>query len=327
VSTKAIFWLSVFLGSTLLALILGASLMLYAENLAHPAIVFPQANRGSFARVAVLMDGTRSVGTPNYVTIQEIVQEKVIPGLGINDIALAYDVQRIFETSNNLVFGLARDQMPQDERRQETLAILARNRQAKAVDDDLYELLRALAPLEPRVEQTRKAWAQRVQDRPQPKPLGSDICGPLTDIGRFLSRGEPDAERWVFVLSDLRNDTPGKTCPVEEPFPEAHVVLVYPFASDSAKWQTVEGFWSGVFGKQELERVTFSAALADGLLMPPNPLEGLARQAPAANWDYARPLLGRFLFGWLGGTVGIGLIAALALFRRKPRTLVTAGPA
>src|SRR6185436_14343918 len=76
VSKKGIFGLVVILGSLLLALILGASLMLYAENLAHPDIVFPQANRSSFSRVAILMDGTRSVGTLNYGTIQEIVQEK-----------------------------------------------------------------------------------------------------------------------------------------------------------------------------------------------------------------------------------------------------------
>jgi len=125
----------------------------------------------------------------------------------------------------------------------------------------------------------------------------------------------------LFVLSDLQNDTAARECPGEETFPEAHIVLVYPFASDSVKWKKVEGFWRGLFGDQELERVTFSTALADGLLMPPNPLEGLLEQAPKTNWEHARPLVGRFFLAWLGGTLVIGLIAALILWRGKPERL------
>lgn len=318
-SAKANFWLAVILGSVILALVLGASLMLHAENLSHPDVVIPRANRDGFVTVAILMDGTKSVGTPNYITIQEIVQEKIIPGLGANDIAMAYDVQPGFTMRENMVFGLSRDQLPQQENRQEVLEILERNRKAKAVDEDLYGLLRALVPLQPQVEQIRKTWAQRVQERPEPKPLGSDICAPLTDIGRFLSRGEPDAERWLFVLSDLRNDTGAASCPSDEAFPETRIVLIYPFPSESAKWSKVEGFWQRLFGDQELERVTFSAALGHkDLLLPQNPLEGLARQAPGTSWEYARPLLRRFVLGWLAGTAVIGLIAGLIVFRKRP---------
>lgn len=326
-SAKAIFWLVVILGSVILALVLGVSLTLYAEHLSHPDIVFPLANRGGFVRAAILMDGTKSVGTPNYITIQEIVQEKIIPALGANDIAMAYDVQPGFTMKQNMVFGLSRDQLPQQENRRKVLEILERNRKATAVDDPMYDLLRSLVPLQPRVEEIRKIWTRRVQERPQPEPLGSDICAPLTDIGRFLSRGEPGAERWLFVLSDLKNDTGAASCPSDEAFPEARIVLVYPFPSEDAKWNRVESFWRRLFGDQELERVTFSSALADGLLLPPNPLEGLAQQAPGTSWEYVRPLLGRFVLGWLAGTAGIGLIAGLIVFRRRPaRDLAVSGP-
>ena len=270
------------------AVILG----LYAYFRSHPEVEIPAENRHAFARVAILMDGTCSVGEDNFATIQEIVQRKIIPSLGVNDLAVAYDVHPTFTLRQNAVFGLRADAMPQDpeSRRAAILEILERNRASKVPDEDLYDLIRALSPRWRRVDEVRAAWARQVQARPLASCLGSDLCSPLRDLGKFLRRGDPDAERWLFVLSDLNNETQARVCRPDEPFPDARVVLVYPFDSESPEWEKIESFWKGFFGDRELERLPFSSALVDDPLLPANPTAGLERyEGLKTTWEYLHP--------------------------------------
>lgn len=309
---------------------MGVALTLYAFYRSHPPVAISKENRGRFARVAILMDGTRSVdadGTGNFVLIKQIVEKKILPSLGVHDVVVGYDVHPDFSNPQNAVIGLWEDQPPQDSEipRREILDILHRNRKSKVHDEDLYDLIRALAPHWQSVEKVRSTWAQRVQAREQPKEKenrrGSDLCSPLREIATFLRRGDPAAERWLFVMSDFRNEVLTEnqrlTCHAKEPFPEANILLIYPLDSDHPGWQALEGFWQSFFGDQELGMASLSA-LADGVLLPPNPVAGLERYEIKTAWGYARPLLLPVLVFCIVPTLAIWLTVELTHGRTGP---------
>lgn len=293
-----------------------------ADSLSRPKVVIPQGNRQSFARVAILIDGTRSVGSENFAVIKEIVQSQIIPSLGVNDTAVCFEVQPDFSEERNAVFGLDEDQPPQEleEHRERVLDLLDKNRdssQRGVVEDTMYGLIRTRADQRKRVEEVHSLWAQQVQTREQPKREGSDICTPLKAIGAFLSDGDPAAERWLFVLSDLENDTGAPNCQAEESFPEANIRLIYPFQSDSPKWESVVGFWQAVFEDRELKRVSFTTARVDGALLPPNPTAGLEKIEVRTVEENVQSLSRPAFLAWLGLTL-VGAVTAAYFCRRKP---------
>jgi len=289
-------------------------LILYSYLLSHPDVDLSEENRYEFARVAILMDGTQSVNPKNFSLIKRIVREKILPSLGMNDLAVAYDVHKNFATGQNTVFGILGDQLPQDseDRRAQILDILERNREKGKPDDDLYVLIRSLPSYRTRVAEVRSLWARQVEKREAPRLEGSDICSPLSELGEFLRGGDPAAEKWLFVLSDMKNTGPSRNCRPEDSFPNARVVLIYPFDSNSPSWKTVESFWRDFFAGRKLERVPFPAALADRALLSPNPTAGLERYEIKTPWECARPMIVPALALALGLLAAVSLITALA---------------
>jgi len=287
-------------------------LIIWSHRRSHPDIQVPPENRHDFARVAILMDGTRSLHLDTFPLIKRIVREKIIPSLGMNDVGVAYDVHPDFTPAQNAVLGVLGDQLPQDsdDRRAQILDVLERNREAGKHDGDFYDLIRSLPPYRPVVEHVRSVWAERVGKRQGPIPKGSDICSPLRELGGFLRDGDPETERWLFVLSDLKNTGPIQSCHPDDAFPSARIVLIYPFDPANPSWKAIEGFWHGFFGDRKLERKSFLSALTDRALLAPNPTAGLERHEVLTMWECARPWL-------LPGLGPIALILVIAAFARS----------
>jgi hypothetical protein len=288
----------------------------WAYLLSHPEIAVPGGNRHDFARVGILIDGTRSMQPQNFPLIKRIVREKLIPSLGMNDLAVAYEVRRDFTPAQNAVFGVWGDQMPQDSpnRRAQIVDILERHQDSGRRDPGpgaFFALVRSLPPYTEPVEKVQRSWAERVARREEPRPRGSDICSPLRELGEFLRDAGTDQEPWLFVLSDMQNTGPGRGCHPDDVFPNARIVLIYPFDPTHPSWPIVEAFWQPFFGNRKLERRSFSTALADQALLPPNPTAGLARAVPTM-WQAARPLCVPALLLAIGLTAVIAGFAAFA---------------
>jgi hypothetical protein len=270
-------------------------LVIWAYLASHPAVVVPPENRHAFARVAILMDGTQSTHPRvTYPLIKRIVQTKIIPSLGLNDVAVAYDVRGTFSPAGNAVFGVLDDQLPQepDGRQAEILDVLESTRAGTGRDGEIHDLIRALAPYRHPIELVRDAWTRQVARREVPTHAGSDLCSPLRELGELLRGGDPGAERWLFVLSDLQNTGPPQSCHPDEAFPSARILLIYPFDPNHPSWPVIEGFWRGFFGNRKLERVSLTPALTAQNLLPPNPAAGLdGYAAPPTAWECARPWL------------------------------------
>jgi hypothetical protein len=286
--------------------------------LSHPEVRVPAENRHHFARVGILVDGTRSTQPhQNYPLIKTIVQEKILPAVGSNDVVAAYDVWPDFKLQQNTVFGLEKgDQLPQDpdQRRAEILDVIERNRESKTPDPELYDLVHGLPRLRAREETIRSGWARRLAQRAEPSRSGSDICHPLAELARFLREGDPDAERWLFVLSDLQHT--GPRCDSDSVFPDATIVLIVPPDPRAPSWQKLLRRWQDFFSGRRLERVSFTAALADPSLLPPNPTAGLERYQVRTQWECARPMIGPALLA----AIGLGVvISAVAAWLRRPR--------
>jgi hypothetical protein len=298
------------------------AVMIYSYRVSHPKVEIPAENRRDFARVAILLDGTRSVRPENFPLMKRIVQEKILPSLGVDDVAVAYDVDGEpdgeIDHEQNAVFGIFGDQMPghQEDRRLEILDVLERNRERPTAEAALYDLVGELAGYHGRVESIRSAWAERVEAREEPAPKGSDICTPLGELGRFLQQGDPGAERWLFILSDLQDTNPPHGCRFDDTFPNATIVLIYPFGPSHPSWKRIESFWREFFSNQDLERVPFSAALADGTLLPPNPLAGLDGDI-GTQWEHARPMITPALLAAAGLTLLLAVPVGFSFSRPR----------
>jgi hypothetical protein len=73
-------------------------------------------------------------------------------------------------------------------------------------------------------------------------------------------------ELWIYLLSDLLEDPPRGSRPVEEHKDDsslagAHIVLVYPHESEQANWSRVKAYWRGQFKGDEITIIPFSRVL------------------------------------------------------------------
>ena len=253
---------------------------LWRFHASHPKVVIPEENRRNFARVAVLLDGTPSIHTEDFAVMKTIVQEKIIPNLGVNDVVLAFDVRPVFSLDKNRIFGSIGDgdQPPPVALRTPCEILNSSGGKGKgAAAEELYGLVREVSGRDRRMRELRSGWAARVAALRPSREKGSDICDPLRELAHFLISGDSRAEKWLFVLSDLQNESADQVCRSRQSFPPGtRVVLIYPFGPDDPKGRTSERFWRDLFGDREVESFSFSA-LAGKPLLPPNPTAGLEK--------------------------------------------------
>lgn len=289
-------------------------LLLGSYPCAHPLVKIPQKNRDKFARVAILVDGTASVGAESFPPIKRIVQRQVIPSLGFDDIAIAFDVQPSFSAPENEVFGLSQDQMPQDpETRAKILETLKHNRQQKdgKVDEEMYDLIREMETYRDRISAVRKAWSARVEARQSPDLPGSEICGALNEIGRWLMPEDRTADRWLLVFSDLRQERAAQACHPDLIPQDTKIILIY-----SPRAQPTSAFWKPFFGQRNIQWLPLSVE-AGGPLLPPSPLDGIEPHLIPTMSDCASHLLQPALLtgGALLATIWLPVLA----FERRDR--------
>jgi hypothetical protein len=311
------------------------AVILPAYSRSNPEVVIPPENRHRFARVAILIDGTSSVGDDDFAMSKEVVRRSIVPNLGPNDVALCYDVRPGFTTSDNGVFGLEEGKrMPLDpeSQRADLRTTLDRNRERKVVEDAVYPLIRKLASHRRRVEEVRRDWAERVRSREAPPPGGSDICGPLHDLGGVLADGDPAGERWLFLLSDLRDEARGgdrnRICR-GQPIPAGtRILLIHPHDPDDPQGTRIERAWRDLFQDRKVQRMTLSSALTNPALLPPNPTAGLEQINVPAFGEEVRPRLVPALLAWaaLTGLLSWGVLALLAFTSPPPPPSPTAPP-
>jgi hypothetical protein len=292
-------WNTLSMIAVVLFVIGGIAVFVYAGECAQTQVTVPAENRRSFARVAVLIDGTNSVGTANFALIKRIVREKILPGLGPNDAALGYDVRPGYSTTANSVFGLEKgDQMPQDPpaQRRAILGTLNATPGTTAVTDGLRALIGGLRRGRDGVEGVRRSLDQAVQKRTAPTLPGSDICHPVQDLVAFLRQGDAADERWLFLLSDLHDTSNQPACHLGTPPPDKrwHVVWIFTFDAGQKSWPRIPGYWNELLVGRNLAPLPFSSALA-GLaapLLPSNPTAGLEGVVVKDLIGCARPFLG-----------------------------------
>lgn len=283
----------------------------------HPQVTIPEENRDKFARVAILMDGTRSMGQPtNFTLIKRIIQRQILPSLGLDDVAVTFDVQPSFFPQTNEAFGLSQDQMPQVSEipRAKILEILKRNRASNTADEEMYNLIRKVEKKRDQISAVCKVWAAKVEARRSPEFPGSNICGALNEIGRWLTPQNPTADRWLFVLSDLQQDGAKQDCNPDLIPAGTKIMLIY-----SPKVQPADGFWRPFFGERKIQWVPLTTLAGDPLL-PPNPLAKIEPHHIPAISDCAARLQGRaFLTG--GALIAAIWLTVLALEWRNRRRL------
>jgi hypothetical protein len=285
-------WLAIVLRIAVVVLLVSLIVWIVgAYRGSHKAVEIPTENRTRFAQVAILIDGTHSV-QGDFPTMKRVVQAKIIPYLGFGDTVRCYEVQPDFESDKNLVFGDLEEQK-------------------------LLTEYKDLRPRYPRLEELRKNWSQKVADLKPREDKGSDICNPLLNLADFLQPGGASTEKWLFVLSDFRNESPASACNPEKPFPkDAHIVWIYPFRSQGPRWQEVADFWHPLLGDREPERFS-PDALINRTLLRPNPMAGLEDYRPKTWWECARPLLPPLL-RVDGVLMALGaIVAALAVWLPK----------
>ncbi|HEX4964580.1 MAG TPA: hypothetical protein VF173_27435 [Thermoanaerobaculia bacterium] len=263
---------------------------LLVERRLHPRVVIPEENRHRFARVGVLIDGTPSIHDDNFAVMKKIVQEKIIPNLGLSDIVLGFDVEPGFSFQQDRVLGSLDDsdqppQLSKQLRSKVLVAIDPKGSDKGAARNKVYEVIRDLKPCQQLMRELRNRWSQRVAALQPKREKGSDICDPLRELARFLPAGdEPSAERWLFILSDLQNETPGKTsgetCSTEQPFPPGtQIIVIYPWGPNDPKARAASAFWQDLFAGQPVKSFSFSA-LPGTTLLRPNPTAGLESTLP-----------------------------------------------
>ena len=291
-------------------------LIIGAYSCAHPSVTMPRGDRGRFARVAILMNGSTSDRSGRFSSAKKIIQTMIIPSLGPHDVALCYDVQPGFSRKQNTVFGVWEDQPLRSKvHSMKILEVLHQN----LVTEETYSLIRALSPEWKRVEGIRSSWARKVAARKQSEGRSVNICDPLRDLGRWLRLGDPDSERWLFVFSDLRHEAYGQACRTEEVQSAGRILLVHPFDPEGPTWEEMEAFSRRFFGEHQIERIPFFA-LTNSPLLPPNPTVGLEAYTVPTLLECARPRLKSALLT-CGGLIALIWPASWWIARRIEPTM------
>lgn len=255
-----------------LFLLFGVAVQLVVSSYlcSHPPVKIPQANRNAFARVAILLDGTGSVGADNFQLAKKVIEKQILPSLGYGDVAVAYDVQPAFSPLTNEVFGLSQAPMPGAEERTEVLTVLGPARAGgpgpHAVDETMYDLIRRMETQIGPVSAVRADWKAGVEARRSPPDPGSEICAALNEIGRWLAQKDAATEPWLFALTDLQQTGSTQSCHPALIPGGTRIFLIY-----SPRAQPAASFWQPIFDQRNVQWVPLSA-VAGSRLLPPNPL-------------------------------------------------------
>ncbi len=268
----------------------GATQVVVASYLAsHPPVAVPAPNRHAFARVAILLDGTRSIGDGGFELGKKVVTELILPAVSYGDVAVAWDIRPGFDNKANAVFGLSQEPLPRPQQPTATLDILDRHRAGgtapHTAGEEMYDLIRGLEPVWDQVETVPRVWAAAVEARQPPDHLGSDICGALNEAGRWLAQAGAGSEPWLFALTDLQQTGGTSACHPEQIPKGTRIVLVY-----SPRVQPADGFLKPFFDDRKVRWVPLSV-LAGDLLLPPNPLAQISPRHVPAFVDGVAPRL------------------------------------
>lgn len=300
------------------------SVVLRAYAASTPDVRLPPENRSKFAEVFVCLDGTPSIREENFEAAKRVVAEQIVPALGIGDVFVAYSIRSDVGLPSIISGSTHEEQFPQPPpaERARMLDVLARNgagSQGGPVDDETYELLRELRPALHKAQSVRDGHTARVLEMPRP-PKGSNdtnITCLLNEIGgRLRARSDSRSDKFLFILSDLREDPGGlRSCSLDknsmDAFNDVHIVLIYPYNSNQAQWDKVRAYWKKFFGNREAEQEwPLSEARVQSRLLPPNPTAGLEKYQFEGFGHYLSRMLSE------EGIVALSVLISAGAFRR-----------
>jgi hypothetical protein len=255
-----------------------------AERRSHCSLTVSTNNRTTFSDVYVLIDHTESMSDADVLSAKEIVNDRILSKLGVNDTVSCYELGGKFEDSTSTVFGAPNEQPPSlaGDTPQKILDLVKAKgspRQPAACDNATTHLIEQVKVEEADANSKRESWQNKVKSLQRPAIDGSDYVAALDGIVRLMANYEkqPGRDTWLVIVGDLKNESPTKRSVHgdDAAFKNFnHILLVYPFNANDAKWAATEKFWEDYFGDIRYERHSFAEALRSNFLIAPNPASG-----------------------------------------------------
>lgn len=285
----------------LIFVIVVGSTLLYgykeAERRSRSSFMVSTSNRTKFSDVYVLIDHTESMSEADVLSAKEIVNNRILSRLGINDTASCYALDGRFKDSTSTVFGVSNQQppgLPSEEAQKILNLVKAKEslRRPTVCDKATYHLIEQVKAQETNANAKRDDWQNKVTSLQRPAVDGSDYLAALDGINRSMVNYKKQSGRdtWLIIVGDLKNESHTKH-PDHADSAFDHILLVYPFNSNDPKWSATEKFWDDYFAGTRYEKYTFAKALHDNSLIAPNPASGFETYEGEGFWHVFWPFL------------------------------------
>jgi len=303
-----------------LVLVVGMTVLLgysQAKTRSQPKFKILTENRARFSDVFVLIDGTTSMSESDFKNAKDIVNERILSSLGVNDTASGFALDGAFQDSKSTVFGVYGQQPPklEGEDPKKILELVKRKgdlREPQTCSEDVFNLLQNVKTKQPGANAKREEWQTRITNLPRPAIDGSDYVKALNGIVKQMNHNKSDSSRdaWLFVVGDLKNEPrPAHPITADPALNDFHVWLIYPYNSNDPSWSATEQFWKDYLAEiKHVEKRTFANALRGEFLIKPNPTSGVETIPGEDFWRVFRVYLIVAGIVCMMGLVGIYLL-------------------
>jgi hypothetical protein len=248
---------------------------------------------------------------------KEIVNERILSSLGVNDTASCFALDGAPQDSRSTVFGSANRPPKLDGPDPQKMLKLVKGkgdlREPQVSDEDSFKVLQEVQTKQPGADAQRGEWQNKVTSLSRPAIDGSNYVAALEGIVRQMDHHKRDASRdvWLFIVGDLKNEP--RPDHIIHADPDAfddfkEIWLVYPYNSNDPSWPATERFWEDYLAGIRHEKLTFASALGQEFLLKPNPASGL-ETIPGENfWRVFMPYLIAASVVCVLGVVGVYLL-------------------
>jgi len=251
-------------------------------------VSIPQDVRENVGQIVILMDGTGSMNDNEFADDKEIATN-ILSAMGPGDHLALFSVGPRFDRDNRIPV----DQMPSlPPHLREDVLETVRDAHAGLKGARLTKKAKPLIPqLEgPRnsAKSTLEQWERQVSSLERPGEGGSNFAIALESIGDLFKQiGDPDLDKWLFVISDLQpQDASGKSLLLRplsnaDDFKAVNVVLIFP-PRVVGDLDRILQRWKSYLGSDHITVAGFPAALSDLAFN-----RALLARSPISGWEPA----------------------------------------